>query len=444
MQPATLAPVAAYQPLLELGSGGMGAAYLARATGVEGFERLVVVKRLHSHLVAVPQALERFLDEARLAAHVRHANVVGTQQVGRDERGPYLVLDYVEGASLDHLVDRLALRGRRCPVPIALRIALDALAGLRAVHEATDARGRELRMLHRDVTLQNVLLGLDGVARIADFGIAKSSLGSVVTDERYLVGKLLYMPPEYLRRGSLDGRLDVYALGVTLWLLLTGRELWDGASEEQLVAHVLHDPLPTLSDAGLEVAPQVEALLARATAKRPDERFASAGEMAAEIDRIAKDTGWLASHAEVGELLEELCGSEIAERRARVAELIGREAPAAPADEAPAARRSRLWLVAAFAAVGLLAALAFAWLPAGAPATEAALVGASAQRAAVRPVVEPPPVPSTAAPLAAESVAPAQPSAAPPARRHVAPAASPSVSPPRPPDGISKSNPYLR
>src|SRR6185503_17561517 len=137
-------------------------------------------------------------DEAKMAAFVRHANVVGTLQVGSDDEGYFLVLDYVEGASLENLLDYAALRRLPLDPPVVLRIGLDACAGLQAVHDAEDSAGRPLQILHRDVSLQNVLVGRDGVARIADFGVAKSVFASVSTDKSYVVGKLLYLPAEYL------------------------------------------------------------------------------------------------------------------------------------------------------------------------------------------------------------------------------------------------------
>ncbi|MBK7583211.1 MAG: serine/threonine protein kinase [Myxococcales bacterium] len=456
---------AAPDALLELGRGGMGTAYLARAKGADRFERLVVVKRLQEHLVEVPQALERFLDEARLAAHVHHANVVGTQHVGRDALGPYLVLDYVEGSSLEGLVDRQALRGRAFPLPIALRIVLDALAGLEAVHTASDAKARELRMLHRDVTLQNVLVGRDGVSRIADFGIAKSALGSVVTDDRYLVGKLLYMAPEYLRRSAIDARLDVYALGVTLWLVLSGRELWAGASDAQLLAHILTDPLPPISSGALTIPPQIEQLVAKACAKDVAARYLSAREMAADIERIARETGWLASHAEVAELVEDLCGRDMAARRARVAELVGDAAlgadgsnTAVVAESLVEPRRKLMVpgvLLFAALALGLVVYALRRALPSELPASAAAPAASTASTAAATPttpvsVIEPEPS-ATAAPSAS-----ATPSVVPPTRRPTPsrpseplPRSVPSSQPatggtPKPPDEVTKANPYVK
>lgn len=308
-----------HQVLFELGSGGMGTAHLARTTGIGGFEKLVVVKRLHQHLLSNAQAVTRFLDEARLAAHVRHANVVSTHHVGKDEDGYFLLLDYIEGASLEELVDRAAVRGERLPIPVVLRIALDALSGLHATHNARDSRGRPLELLHRDVSLQNILIGRDGTARVADFGVAKSALGSSVTDEGYVLGKLLYLSPEYLKQEPVGPDIDVYALGVTLWIALSGKEPWPEATGAQLVTKVIERGLPQL-DTAFEAPERIVKLIAKAAHKERAHRYPNPRAMMDEIDSIARDTGWLASHAEVGECVERMCGTDLERRREFVSE----------------------------------------------------------------------------------------------------------------------------
>lgn len=314
-------PTGYYQPLFELGQGGMGAAYLARALGAGGFERFVVVKRLHEHLLNQPDAQRRFLDEARLAAYVHHANVVGVHQAGSDAEGQFIVLDYVEGGSLDEIVDRAALRGATVPVPIVLRIFLDALAGLQAIHDATDATGRSLSILHRDISPQNILVGRDGVARLADFGIAKSSLGSVSTDKGYIIGKLLFMPPEYLRRTGVDRRLDVYAMGMSMWVVLAGNDPWPDIDEGQLVTEIVSNGVPPVSSVA-DVPPQVDAIVSRACAMDANDRFQSAREMSQAIEEVARFTGWMASHAEVSAFVEQLLGHDLARRRERVSSVL--------------------------------------------------------------------------------------------------------------------------
>lgn len=440
--------------LFELGRGGMGAAYLARALGAGGFERLVVIKRIRPERVD-PRTVERFLREAKLAAAIHHANVVSAQNVGQDDEGPFIVLDYVDGASLEDLLDRALLKQRLIPVEVMLRVGLDVLAGLEAVHTARDAKGTPLNVLHRDVSLQNVVVGRDGVARLLDFGIARSDLGGVTTDQHYLVGKLAYLSPEYLRRETLGPAADVYAMGVTLWLALTGKDMWPGASEAQMVRHIVSDGVPPLTQA-LQVAPEIASLVARACAAEPQQRFSSARAMAAEIERLGRDRGWLATHHEVAQWLDELAGTDLARQRERIALItsdpVGSEVASSLAEAEPARSRASAGLLTPgraaallLVATGLLALTAWALLRPPAVSRPSTLAP---------PRVEPVPA-STPPPLAST---PPEPQPAPPvsapasmaeprrsglsARPTQRAAPSGSSQPVRPPNQISKRNPY--
>lgn len=308
---------AEYQHLFELGRGGMGSAHLARAIGAEGFERLVVIKRLLPHLMEHPDAIRRFLGEARVAAVLHHANIVGVQRSGRDDQGYYIVYDYVEGAALDELVDRVELRMHQLPIPVMLRVALDALNGLHAAHTARDNAGTSLGILHRDISPENLLVGRDGVTRVLDFGIAKSAIASVTTDQNYLVGKLMFMAPEYLARGPTGPALDVYALGISLWVALTGESPWPGSTEAQLVTQITLKGVPRVSTKR-QVPAAIDELIAKATAMGQTERFANALEMIEAIERLDRSTGWLATHRDVAALVEEHCGVDLERRRERI------------------------------------------------------------------------------------------------------------------------------
>jgi serine/threonine-protein kinase len=308
--------IGSYDVLLELARGGMGKVYLARALGPAGVERLVAIKRAHEHLLTASRVVaDRFLDEARIAAYVHHSNVIGVHQAGSDDDGYYLVLDYVEGESLLGLLEAAAKRKQRVPPQIVLRVVCDALAGLHAAHEATDASGRALGILHRDVSPQNLLVGRDGVTRLTDFGIAKSALSLVVTEEHYVQGKLVYMPPEYLRRKPVSRTLDVYAMGMTLWIALANAEPWPGAEEAQLLQAILVTGVPSLASAAKELGPEIAAVVDRACRIEAGERFATARAMLDELERASASIGGLARHVEVAEFVEELLGSELASRR---------------------------------------------------------------------------------------------------------------------------------
>lgn len=461
-----------YRTLLELGRGGMGSAALACVTGMGGFERLVVIKRLRKELAGDERAVKRILAEARLAASIHHANVVATQHTGVDTQGPFLVLDYVEGASLEELLDASRKRGAPLPVPICLRVALDALSGLSAIHGARDSRGRSLDILHRDLSLQNVLVGRDGVARIADFGIAKSALASGMTEEGYLIGKLHYLSPEYLRREGVGPTMDVYALGVTLWLAVTGRSLWSGASDGQVMHAILTEGIPRASEL-VTLDPAVDELLAKACAAWPEMRFETARAMAEAIERIQRDTGAVATHREVAEHVEALVGGDLEQRRRLVAGMLeqrvvsgsssaGFRAPRVdPAFESAVARSSglppppkprRVVLAASLGVTTLLAAALVMMSLRNAPdssadaaASESARVTAVPPRASVEASPGIFPVPSALLTAEATAQAPVA-SVIPPKtsapRRKVPTARAPQGA--RAPDDIKAKNPYRR
>ncbi len=332
-----LEPGAALETVCELGRGGMGSVRLVRLAGPGEFTRLFVQKRLRPDR-ADEEMAQRFVSEGRIAGAIRHVNVVQTHHVGHDQQGMFLLLDYVEGASLEQLMTALAARGRRVPLPIALRITLDALGGLSAVHEARDLQGRSLGVLHRDVTLQNLLLGVDGVTRIADFGIAKSTLSAVVTEQQYLLGKLRYLAPEYVRRETVSCAMDVYALGISFWHLLTARTLWREASEAELVEHILNDEVPDVMEF-VRVPEALNSIVRRACAKQAEQRFESARDMAQAIESAGLP---IASHAEVAELVRAACADLLSERRRLLADATSRSnaEPRAPAPPAPPAGRT--------------------------------------------------------------------------------------------------------
>lgn len=304
--------------LFPIGKGGMGTTYLACTSATGQFERLVVVKRLHEHLLHDAEAKQRFLDEADLAGCVHHANVVGVQHVGIDDRGLFLVLDFVDGTSLRKLIR--ARRPERLPEPIALRIIVDALSGLEAIHAATDHQGVPLDILHRDVTPENILIGRDGVARLADFGIAKSVRSTIETGPLKLVGKLPFMAPEYIDRGQVGPSLDIYAMGVSLWRLLAGRPPWESLEEAQLLVRILTEGVPDLPD-DVEIGADLRAIVARACALDPAERYQSAAEMIAALEEV-RSAHPLAEQGLVGRFVRESLENERPSIRERAAGLI--------------------------------------------------------------------------------------------------------------------------
>ena len=260
----------------------MATVFLGSLEGALGFRQLVAIKRLHPHLVEDPGFREALLAEARLAAGIHHANVVDVRDVEAVGDAVQLVMDYIEGASLGELVRACASEGRHLPAGVAVRVVLDACAGLHAAHELTGDTGRALGLVHRDVSPQNVLVGIDGVARVTDFGIAKCiETSDPGTSRESLKGKVGYMAPEYVRGETVDRRVDVFALGVVLWEALCGRRLFRGQSDAETLERVLSATVPPVSEVSPELAP-LDAVVARALHRDPALRFPTTEAMAHE------------------------------------------------------------------------------------------------------------------------------------------------------------------
>lgn len=299
--------VGRYELLTRLGHGGMATVYLGRAVGTAGFEKQVAVKIIHPHLAEEPELLRMFLDEARIAALIHHANVVQTLDLGEDDGTPFIVMELVEGVSLEQLVRSCeapgAPDGGPLPLAVSLRIIRDVCLGLAAAHDLKDRHGRPQGLVHRDVSPHNILVTFDGWTKIGDFGIAKAASRTGETRPGELRGKLGYMSPEQARGEILDRRTDLYAVGIVLWELLMGRRMYAsrGAREvpegdrEVLEALFRHeaprlDPEQSTVLRGVdpEVLDGLQKVLDRLLAKERAERYTDAHEVSADLGALQR------------------------------------------------------------------------------------------------------------------------------------------------------------
>jgi serine/threonine-protein kinase len=321
----------------EIAAGGMATVHLGRLLGNAGFTRLVAIKRLHAELARDPEFSAMFLDEARMAARISHPHVVDVLDVVADAAGSgelFLVMPYVHGDSLAHLLVRARADGRPVPLDVAATIMVGVLQGLHAAHEARSERGAPLHLVHRDVSPQNVLVGADGVARVIDFGVAKAVGRARVTRDATVRGKIAYMAPEQLQGEDVDRRSDVYAAGVVLWELLTGQPLFAADSDAATLTRALHHRTKPPSTVDARVPASLDEVVLRATERTRSRRFGTAREMATAIERAIPP----ASTARVAEWVDELASDVLAARAAAIVRIEGlREEPDAHADTAPAA-----------------------------------------------------------------------------------------------------------
>jgi serine/threonine protein kinase len=316
-EPADAAPriVGRYAIFDEIASGGMATVYLGRLMGSGGFARTVAIKRLHPQFAKDPEFVAMFLDEARLAARIRHPNVVPTLDVVAASGELFHVMEYVQGESLSHLARGVRSRDERVPLPIVTRVMKDVLQGLHAAHEARDERGVPLNIVHRDVTPQNILVGVDGVARLLDFGVAKAAGRAQTTQDGQIKGKLAYMAPEQLMSAGVTRATDLYAASVVLWEMLAGERLFTGESELDVVAKLLQRHIEPPSHVVPGVPRAFDALVMRGLSARVEDRFATAREMAVAVGACGIQE---ASSLEVGEWVEALASQSLADRTARV------------------------------------------------------------------------------------------------------------------------------
>lgn len=281
--PADVGP-GEYRPLLVLGSGGMARVELAvRSVGT--FRRLYAVKRLHAHLAQDPGARAVLEEEARIAGSLSHPNVVGVIDVGVDDEGPFLVMDYVEGLTLAELQTLAVRHGETIPIEVACAIALAIARALECIHTATDASGVPLALVHRDLSPRNVLIGYDGGVRLTDFGIAHADGRAIHTTTGLLKGTPGYVAPERLRFEDPDARADLFSLGVVLYELLAGERLYAGKSQA-VVRRVLQEPPPDLGELRPEAPPELVELLFDLLAKRPEDRSPAASAVVIALEGI--------------------------------------------------------------------------------------------------------------------------------------------------------------
>jgi serine/threonine protein kinase len=316
-----------YETLVELASGGAGTVYVARLQGIGGFERLFAIKALHEHVAKQPTVVEMLLKEARLTAQIQHPHVVDTIELGATDDGDhFLVMAYVEGVSFDDLLEhpRLdAISRLRLGIPILL----DAMSGLDAAHRAVDATtGEPLGIVHRDVSPANILIGMDGIGRVADFGIASARAHSTISQPELLRGTPRYMAPEQVSGDQIDQRADVFALGAVLWEVITGEPLFDSrTSVDHILSQVLRATIPPPSDRNSRIPADLDAVCLRALQRDPRERYQTVAELRDALAQVADAGRLIATSSELIDELARLFGDRIDRRREDVRRAAGRK-----------------------------------------------------------------------------------------------------------------------
>jgi serine/threonine protein kinase len=294
----------------QIASGGMASVHLGRLIGPVGFSRVVAVKRLHPAYAKDQGFVTMMLDEARLASRIRHPNVVPILDVVATADELLLVMEYVHGETLARLLRAAKKAGERIPAAVGAAIVIDTLRGLHAAHEATNAAGEPLGIVHRDVSPQNIVVATDGSARILDFGVAKAASRTQSTAEGQLKGKLGYFAPEQIAGGDVDRRVDIFAASIVAWECVTGRRLFSADDMIATIAQVMDGEIPSLRGSDLEIPDGYAAAVRRGLDRNPAQRFQTAEEMASAIEAALRP----ASREAVRAFVEKLAGPALSAR----------------------------------------------------------------------------------------------------------------------------------
>jgi serine/threonine protein kinase len=303
-------PFGKYQLLRKIASGGMGQVFLAREHGA--VERLVVLKLILPHLAEDEEFLTMFKEEARLVARLQHPNLITILDLLEVEGRHCLAMEYVQGDDVRRLDKQSRLKGKLLPTGLVLRIISEAASGLDYAHKARDAQGQPLRLVHRDVSPQNILVGFDGAVKIIDFGVAKAAGNSQQTATGVLKGKYPYMSPEQAAGHHIDGRSDQFALGVVMWEMLTGRRLFKGESDMMTLRLVKDCQVPPPSQLNPKLPPGLDEVLMRALSPTPDKRYPDCGEFRLALEDFILQLRLPASTAHLSAYLRELYAERIA------------------------------------------------------------------------------------------------------------------------------------
>lgn len=294
-----------YTVVGHLATGGMAEVYLARAAGLQGFEKLVVLKRVRPDL-STAENTESFLAEARLVATLEHPNIAHVHEIGLVNGSYFFVMEYVSGGDLRQLMQRAVESGRRVDLADAINIIIQVCEALHYAHEKNDLDGRPLKIIHRDVSPSNVLLSHDGAVKVCDFGIAKATNRTTETKGGMLKGKYAYMSPEQCRGRPLDRRSDVFSIGILLYELTTLQQLFTADSEFDLLCKIVELPIPSPADSVAAYPGELERIVMRALAKDREDRYPTAQALQLDLEEFAREHKLALSSVSVARLMADL------------------------------------------------------------------------------------------------------------------------------------------
>ncbi|MBL9025208.1 MAG: serine/threonine protein kinase [Myxococcales bacterium] len=296
-------PQQRYRVLERLASGGMAEVFIAESAGIEGFKKRVAIKRVLPHLSEKKRFISMFLDEARLSAQLSHSNCVQVFDIGVGDNAYFIVMEYVDGSDLKAVIDYLKSNNRVFPVEAATLIAIRICEGLTYAHELQGGDGKDLHIVHRDMSPPNVLITKHGEVKIVDFGLAKATSQLEKSEPGIIKGKFSYLAPEAALGGDVDLRADIFAVGIILWELLSGKRLFLADTDFGTVKMVQQAQVPALRSMRPDVPEELDRILARALAKDPNARYRSARDLGRDLTACLYRQGKPVSSFDIAELV---------------------------------------------------------------------------------------------------------------------------------------------
>ncbi len=312
-----------YEFLVPIAKGGMAAVWAARLKGSRGFSKTVAIKTMLPSLSDDPTFEEMFLDEARIAAQIRHPNVVEITDLGEESDVLYIVMEYIDGESLATLLRNSAKRKEPVGLPVGVQLIIDACNGLHSAHELKNLDGQQVGLVHRDISPQNILVTYDGMVKLVDFGVAKAAgRTSSETTAGQIKGKAPYMAPEQALGRAVDRRTDVFAMGIVLYQVTTGKHPFRGENDLATLHNILHRTVPSPKFVDPKFPRPLESVLMRALAREPEKRFQTAQEMADALTRVFPPTVRRVTASDVSKFVGGLMGDVGEKRREALREAI--------------------------------------------------------------------------------------------------------------------------
>ena len=304
-----------YHLLEKIATGGMAEVYRARAVGLAGFEKILVIKKVLPSLANDDEFITLFIDEAKIAVQLLHVNIVQVFELGEVNGQYYMALEYVHGLDLARLVSRAKNRGA-FPLPLALFIIAEVLKALTFAHGRRDESGQPLRIVHCDISPQNILVSYSGEVKITDFGISRAAFQAKTLHD-VIRGKYAYMSPEQVDGRELDGRSDLFSLGIVLFELLTGRRLFKAKTRDETIARVRRAEVPSPRSYRPEVSSDLEGLILKALAARPERRYADAAAMLEDLNVLMVREGHRATNNDLADYVRRIVEDDRARQERR-------------------------------------------------------------------------------------------------------------------------------